>query len=113
MTRKEARKHINSLLPHELTKAPKTVNGYDTYICPFCNNGGGNTGDGICTKNGKHYKCFVCDFYGDYLDMLMKKHGTTKEWDIFTLYGLTISKESEKPLIIVREERPPQPCYEK
>jgi replicative DNA helicase len=90
MTREQAREYINSRLPYELTKAAKTVNGADTYICPICSNGSGEDGDGICTLNGKHYKCFRCDFYGDYLDMLKELNGTTRETDIFTMYSLKI-----------------------
>ncbi len=47
-----------------LIKAPKTANGYDTYICPICSNGSGNNGTGIATKNGKTFKCFKCGHWG-------------------------------------------------
>jgi len=90
MTRQEARQNINDRMPFELTKAKRRVNGYDTYICPLCENGSGTDGDGICTKDGKHYKCFRCNEGGDYLELLKKKHGTNNENDIFKFYGLEI-----------------------
>jgi replicative DNA helicase len=96
LTREQARNHINSLLPVELTRAKKDITGYPSYICPFCSNGSGESGTGICTNNGKHYKCFVCDFYGDYLDLLKKQHGTDSENEIFTRYNLKI--ENGQPL---------------
>ena len=97
MTREQERQHINSLLPHELSKAKAKANGHDTYICPLCNNGSGADGTGIATKDGKRYKCFNCGFYGDYLDYLKKQHNTDKEDDIFKLYNLTIDSGGASP----------------
>ena len=94
MTREQAREHINSLLTHELTKAPKIISGHDTFICPFCGNGSGTDGTGISTANGKQYSCFKgCFTSWDYLDILKRQHGTDNERDIFTHYGLTIDGE--------------------
>ena len=91
MTREQARQHVNGLLPHELTKAPKRISGHDTFICPFCGNGGGLDGTGISTKDGKRYTCFKGCFTSlDYLDILKKQQGTDKESDIFRLYNLEI-----------------------
>jgi len=91
MTREEAREHVNGLISDELTKAPKRVTGHDTYICPLCGNGGGPDGDGICTKDGKHYTCFKGCFSSlDYLDILKRVHNTGSETDIFNLYNLEI-----------------------
>lgn len=37
-----------------------------TYICPFCNNGSGETGDGITKQKGStRYTCFKCKAQGD------------------------------------------------
>jgi replicative DNA helicase len=91
MTRQQAREYINNKLPYELEKA--RVSGY---ICPFCGNGSGDNGTGIISPDGHHYKCFVCDFYGDYLDILKKLRNTTKEWDIFMEYNLQIDNTPEK-----------------
>lgn len=102
MTRKEARAHINKRLPYELTKATAIVSGHDTYVCPLCSNGSGESGTGICTKDGKHYKCFVCGFFGDYLDLLKKQSKTGKEWDIFMSYGLEIKNEPTKVFVNVQ-----------
>ncbi|MDR0326582.1 MAG: toprim domain-containing protein [Oscillospiraceae bacterium] len=96
MTKEEARVHINGLISSELTAAPKQSGGYDTYICPFCENGSGDSGDGICTKDEKNYKCYVCGYSGDYLDILKRKRGMS-ESEIFDLYGLTIDAGETHP----------------
>lgn len=45
------------------------------YICPICGSGSGKNGTGIRTKDGVHYKCFACDFYGDIIDFIAKENG--------------------------------------
>ena len=36
------------------------------FICPFCGNGSGNTGDGVTfMKNSYRAHCFKCGFSGD------------------------------------------------
>lgn len=82
--RQDARDYINSLLVTELQPARKRG-----YICPLCQNGSGADGDGIVTKDGKHYTCYVCGFSGDYLDFL-KKQFNADENGIFEKYGITI-----------------------
>ena len=95
MNREQARDFINSLVDSHLIKAEKEVNGYYSYICPLCSNGSGSDGDGICTKDGKYYKCFKCDFYGDYLEYLKKLHNET-ETEVFKRYNVAISKDTVK-----------------
>jgi len=90
LTREQAREYVNSLLPTELKRAKKTVNGKNTYICPECGNGSGSDGDGICTRDGSHYKCFKCGFYGDYLDILKNRHVTDNEGEIFARYNIML-----------------------
>ena len=82
--RQDARDYINSLLVTELQPARKRG-----YICPLCQNGSGADGDGIVTKDGKHYTCFVCNFSGDYLDFLKKKYNADEN-AIFEKYNITI-----------------------
>jgi replicative DNA helicase len=89
MTREQARENINALIS-ELPKAKKRVGGSDTYICPFCGNGSGSDGDGISTKDGIHFKCFKCDFYGDYLAILRKRDNLS-ESKVFERYGISIN----------------------
>lgn len=87
MTREQAREYINALLSSELQPAKKK----NTYVCPFCKNGTGKDGDGISSKDGgKHWKCFKCDFSGDYLDILKKLKGIDNERGVFDLYNITI-----------------------
>lgn len=63
------------------------------YICPLCQNGTGQSGDGIREDkaNRGRYKCFKCDFYGDTIDYIAKEHGLDqveawkKALDIYSL----------------------------
>jgi len=93
MTRQEAREEINSRLEKELKIAPKESYGYPTYICPVCGNGSGDDGTGICTRNGKHYMCFICGTYGDYLNFLKTSRKVKSEKVIFDEYDLDIDGE--------------------
>jgi replicative DNA helicase len=97
MTKKAAREHINNLIAKELEVAPKQANGYDTYICPLCENGSGDTGDGISTKDGERYKCFKCGFYGDFLDLLKQKHDCS-ETVVFSLYDIVLDNDEPQSL---------------
>ena len=89
MNRTQAREYINNLIHSELIKAPKKISGYDTYICPFCGNGSGTSGTGISTRDGKYYKCFKCDFYGDYL-AIIRKLDNLSEKEAFERYGISL-----------------------
>lgn len=44
------------------------------YVCPVCDNGTGESGDGLILdrsdKTRTHYKCFKCGFYGDVIDLI-------------------------------------------
>lgn len=61
---------------HELlTPAKKTVAGKPSYICPLCENGTGADGDGIVEDKQGYYKCFVCDFYGDIVEIVKQSEG--------------------------------------
>ena len=96
MTREQARQEINSRIS-ELPKAKQRIGGYDTYICPFCENGKGKDGDGICTYDGGiHWKCFKCGESGDYLNFLKKLRGETEQ-QVFNHYGLTIDDNTSLP----------------
>jgi len=93
----------------ELQKARRRVGGRDTYICPSCGNGSGEDGDGICTKNGVHYKCFKCGFYGDYLDILKNQYRTTDEKDIFRMYNIAQLHTGQPKAHVQRIEQAAQP----
>ena len=58
-----------------LRKARKTG-----YICPKCDNGSGETGDGITKQPGSDpplYKCFKCGFSGSLIDIVGVMEGIT------------------------------------
>ena len=75
MTRDQAKDYINSNPQEHLQRARKNVNGQPSYICPLCGNGSGSSGDGLATKDGKHYHCFKCGFSGDMVELIAKENG--------------------------------------
>ena len=77
MIRPDDARKVKIRLPEYLQPAKKRVAGKITYICPFCGNGSGRDGDGMCIDpngDGTQAKCFKCGFYGDILDIYMKQH---------------------------------------
>ena len=75
MDRQQAREYINSNPQKHLQRAPKKVQGNYTYICPFCGNGSGTSGDGLTSKDGTHWHCFKCGFNGDMIELIAKEKG--------------------------------------
>ena len=69
--------YINDHPEQHLRLARKRVNGRPTYICPFCDNGSGSEGTGLTSKDGQHWKCFKCGFYGDMITLIAKERGIT------------------------------------
>lgn len=78
-----------------LEPAKIKVNGYQTYICPLCGNGRGNTGDGLTTINGIHFKCFVCNFYGDIFNFIAERDNIELNQVFNHVYKLLNIKEEE------------------
>lgn len=94
MNRQEAKDLIRQQEPFFLDKAKRTG-----WICPYCGNGSGATGDGI-VKDAKdpsktHYKCFVCGQYVDIIDLVGAYYGIDQnDWaskfsKAFEVYGIT------------------------
>ena len=66
------------LAPRILTPAKQKVNGVTSYVCPFCGNGSGQSGDGLAWyEPDKRFTCFVCDNSGG---------GSVKQYDIIDIY---------------------------
>lgn len=66
------------LAPRLLTPAKQKVNGVTSYVCPFCGNGSGQSGDGLAWyEPDKRFTCFVCDNSGG---------GSVKQYDIIDIY---------------------------
>lgn len=73
MTRSEAKQEIKFRYAEYLQPAKKS----GTFICPFCNNGTGENGDGLSVHKkdtDPHLKCFKCDFYGDIFELYAQEH---------------------------------------
>lgn len=67
--------YINAHPERHLKEAKTKVSGKTTYICPLCGNGKGSSGTGLTSKDGKHWKCFKCGFYGDMVELIAKERG--------------------------------------
>lgn len=71
--RQEVRRNWRVILADISMPARQRVNGEQSYICPLCNNGSGDSGDGITrnprSKDGNGLKCFKCGFSGDIIDL--------------------------------------------
>lgn len=86
--------------PDFLEKAKCKVNGHDSYICPFCGNGRGSTGDGIALDPHSepwHYKCFRCGKYEDIIGLWQAHTGTENYKDalesLYAYYGYHAKEE--------------------
>lgn len=72
------RKRSLELAPQLLTQAKQKVNGHITYICPFCGNGSGKSGDGLAWhEQNKRFSCFKCD---------NPDNDSVKQYDIIDIY---------------------------
>jgi len=93
--------YINSNPRQVLEEAKSKVNGKPTYVCLLCGNGTGKDGTGITTKDGQHYKCFKCGFYGDIIELIGQKYNITDHKERFKkaneLYGLGQNYIKNKP----------------
>lgn len=73
MDRVTAKAELKTKEPDFLTLAKKKANGSPTYICPNCQNGTGEDGDGIAldptSKSGKKWKCFSCGINEDIIGL--------------------------------------------
>lgn len=79
MTKNEQNEIIRHQKPFFLEKAKRSG-----YICPVCGNGEGMDGDGIAlNKDGVHYKCFKCGFYGDVIDLIGEKYAINDDRERF------------------------------
>lgn len=89
MTRDEARDYINAH-PEQVLQPDR--NG--GYICE-CGSGSGASGTGLAKqKDGIHFKCFACGFYGDVIDQIGKLYHledyNEKLKKACELYGITL-----------------------
>ena len=97
-SREDALNYINAHPETVLDRAPRSVQGKPSYVCPICGNGSGPDGTGITSPDGKHWKCFKCGFYGDVIDLIYKSNNLGTMQEAFELeYGLyDIQLSSEK-----------------
>lgn len=99
-TREEARDYINAHPEVVMNRAKTDVQGKPTYICPLCGNGSGESGTGITTQDGKHWKCFKCGYYGDVIDYIGQTNNITNYADMFELarglYDIQIEGTAEE-----------------
>jgi len=97
LNRNDATDYINAHPEVVFTRAKTDVQGKPSYVCPICGNGSGESGTGLTTKDGKHWKCFKCGYYGDVIDYIGKTNSITNYSEMFELardiYGIVITSE--------------------
>lgn len=98
MNRTEALAEVKRRYAEYLQPAKKK----NTYICPICQNGTGETGDGIIIDpkgDGTQLKCFKCGFYGDIVDLYQQEYNCdfTEAYNrLCNNMGLTEDKNKSK-----------------
>ena len=74
--RQAVRMEWRTILADISQPARMKVNGEQSYICPICGNGSGESGDGITvnpkSKDRNSLKCFKCGFSGDIIALWMQ-----------------------------------------
>lgn len=97
LNREDATEYINAHPEVVFSRARTDVQGKPSYICPICGNGSGESGTGLVSQDGKHWKCFKCGYYGDVIDYIGKTNNINNYADMFELarglYGITITGE--------------------
>ncbi len=93
MTREQATQEVRSRWKEYLSLARK--NGY---ICPLCDNGTGESGDGLKENPNKpnSLRCFKCDFSGDIVDLIGEEYGLSgveKFNKTYEVFGITIDNK--------------------
>lgn len=99
--RQECKREWRKIIPAITSKAPRKVNGEDSYKCPLCPHG--STGDGLTfDPNSRSYSlhCFGCGFTGDIIDLTQRV--TDKDYSAALEYcaaqiGITVDKYIPAP----------------
>lgn len=116
MNRDDARLYVLDQEPYFLEKAKAIINGHQSYICPRCKNGSGNSGTGIAldiTNDDKRcYKCFKCDLYEDVIGLWKEHTGIQDNKQAFPalyeFYGLQVEDRKEPSFTFPNEQKQPQ-----
>lgn len=62
----DAKEYCKSSMPEILGLEPDSADGF---ICPLCGSGSGPHGTGMTTRDGTHYRCWVCSETFDVFDL--------------------------------------------
>lgn len=111
MKRDAAKIFLKGKYAEYLQPARTRANGKPTYICPLCQNGTGENGDGMAVDpkgDGTQLKCFKCGFYGDLIDLYKAEHDCTFNEAIDGLCEQFGTPVDEIPIIAPTEPQEPQ-----
>ena len=112
MTLDQARATIHAADPAPIYSLMAQAKDGKSYICPYCQNGTGENGDGIKIDpdHGGRFHCFKCGHTGDAVDLYQQITGEADHMAatkaVARLYGITLDDPKAKPTEAAPAGRP-------
>jgi len=109
MTRDEIKDRIHAD-PNPIYSLMAQAKDGKSYVCPYCQNGSGATGDGIRLNADGYFHCFKCDSKGDGIQLYQQIKGVqdfnTALAEVAALYGLHLDEAKKAdPATLTDEEK--------
>lgn len=109
MTRDEVKTRIHAD-PKPIYSLMEQAKDGKSYVCPYCGNGQGATGDGIRLNEDGYFHCFKCENKGDAIQLYQQIKGVqdfnTALAKVADLYGLQLDEAKKAdPATLTDEEK--------
>jgi len=109
MTRDEVKTRIHAD-PNPIYSLMAQAKDGKSYVCPYCGNGQGATGDGIRLNEDGYFHCFKCDSKGDAIQLYQQIRGVqdfnTALTEVASLYGVSLDEAKKAdPAALTDEEK--------
>ena len=109
MTRDEVKTRIHAD-PNPIYSLMAQAKDGKSYVCPYCGNGQGATGDGIRLNEDGYFHCFKCDSKGDAIQLYQQIRGVqdfnTALAEVASLYGVSLDEAKKTdPAALTDEEK--------